>query len=215
MKIKVKESTIVKPAKETPKHILKSSNLDLLVPSFHAPTIYFYKPNGSKKFFDTHLLKEALSNCLVVFYPVAGRLRRRVDDGSKGGGFDVDCNGKGALFVEAEAEGVIDDFGDFAPCLEIKQLIPTVDCSDESFSFPLLLLQNGNVNGCLTSSSSGSRYMSRDDGMLLSLDAKRVLTMEYLPGININRTQALDQLSVDRERASLNCVCGGPRRLID
>ncbi|KAH7841218.1 hypothetical protein Vadar_027201 [Vaccinium darrowii] len=69
--------------------------------------------------------------------------------------------------------------------------------------------------GCLTSSSSGSRYMSRDDGMLLSLDAKRVLTMEYLPGININRTQALDQLSVDRERASLNCVCGGPRRLID
>ncbi|KAH7859812.1 hypothetical protein Vadar_005768 [Vaccinium darrowii] len=114
MKIKVKESTIVKPAKETPKHILRSSNLDLL---------------------------EALSNCLVVFYPVAGRLRRRDDGGSKGGGFDIDCNGKGVLFVEAEAEGVTDDFSDFAPCLEIKQLIPTVDCSDQSFSFPLLLLQ--------------------------------------------------------------------------
>ncbi|KAG5563982.1 hypothetical protein RHGRI_000227 [Rhododendron griersonianum] len=138
MQIKVKESSIVKPAKETPKHTLRSSNLDLLVPSFHAPTIYFYKPDGSNNFFDTRSLKEALSNCLVVFYPVAGRLKRREEGG---GGFDIDCNGEGVLFVEAECEGVIDDFGDFTPCFELQQLIPTSGCSDESFSLPILMLQ--------------------------------------------------------------------------
>ncbi|KAF7154032.1 hypothetical protein RHSIM_Rhsim01G0027900 [Rhododendron simsii] len=136
MQMKVKESSIVKPAKETPKHTLKSSNLDLLVPSFHAPTIYFYKPDGSNGFFDTHLLKEALSNCLVIFYPVAGRLKRREEGCS--GGFDVDCNGEGVLFVEAESGGVMDDFGDFTPCFDLQQLIPT---SDESFSLPILMLQ--------------------------------------------------------------------------
>ncbi|KAF7154477.1 hypothetical protein RHSIM_Rhsim01G0027700 [Rhododendron simsii] len=135
MQIKMKESSVVKPAKETPKHTLRSSNLDLLVPSYHVPTIYFYKPDGSSNFFDTRLLKEALSNCLVVFYPVAGRLKRREEGG---GGFDVDCNGEGVLFVEAESEGVIDDFGDFTPCFELQQLIPS---SDESFSLPLLMLQ--------------------------------------------------------------------------
>lgn len=140
MKINVKENTIVKPSKETPKHTLRSSNLDLLVPSIYVQTIYFYKPNGSKKFFDTHLLKEALSNCLVVFYPVAGRLRRR-DGGSKSSGFDVDCNGEGVLFVAADYDGAIDDFGDFSPCLELQQLIPTIGHFDESFSSPLLLLQ--------------------------------------------------------------------------
>ncbi|KAH7861652.1 hypothetical protein Vadar_028922 [Vaccinium darrowii] len=139
MKIKVKESTIVKPSKETPKHILTSSYLDLLVTPTHVPTIYVYKPNGSKNFFDTQLLKEALSNCLVVFYPMAGRLRRR--EGNVGG-FDIDCNGEGVLFVEAESEGVIDDFGDFTPCFDLEQLIPTVDKSDQSFSItPLLILQ--------------------------------------------------------------------------
>ncbi|KAH7860099.1 hypothetical protein Vadar_009305 [Vaccinium darrowii] len=138
MKVKVKESSIVKPAKETPRHILRSSILDLLVASFHLPSIYLYKANGSKKFFDTQLLKEALSKCLVMFYPVAGRLRKREGGG---GGLDIDCNGEGVLFLEAESEGVLDDFGDFTPCLDLFELIPPIDGSDESFSQPILMVQ--------------------------------------------------------------------------
>lgn len=138
MKVKVKERTIIKPAKETPKQTLMSSNLDLLVTPHHTQTIYFYKPDGSKNFFNTHLLKESLSNCLVLFYPVAGRLRRR--EGS-GGGFDVDCNGEGVLFVEAESDGVIDDFGDFTPCSNFQQLIPTIESYNESSSHPILMVQ--------------------------------------------------------------------------
>lgn len=138
MKINVKESNIIKPAKETPEQILKSSTIDLLFPNYYTPTIYVYKPDGSKNFFETRLLKEGLSNCLVEFYPAAGRLRRREEGGV---GFDIDCNGEGVLFVEAESDGVIDDFGDFAPCPVLDQLIPTVDIFDESVSHPLVVLQ--------------------------------------------------------------------------
>lgn len=143
MKIKVKESCIVKPATETPKHVLKSSIVDQVFPNFHSPTVYFYRPDGSENFFDFRLLKEALSKCLVTFYPVAGRLKKR--EGSAC--FDLDCNGEGVLFVEAESEDTINDFGDFAPCSDLLQLIPNVDTSDGSSSHPLLVAQVYYIHG--------------------------------------------------------------------
>ncbi|CAL5376369.1 unnamed protein product [Camellia sinensis] len=140
MKVEVKEWTIVTPAQDTTKHSLWSSNLDLLVARVYIPTVYFYQPNGcSPNFFHTQVLKEALSKVLVLFYPVAGRLRR-----DNNGRFEIYCNGEGVLFVEANSEGVIDDFGDFTPCSELQQLIPTVDYSedDDRISLhPLLVLQ--------------------------------------------------------------------------
>jgi len=45
------------------------------------------------------------------------------------------------LFQEADApDATIDYFGDFAPTMELKRLIPTVDFSDDT-AFPLLVLQ--------------------------------------------------------------------------
>lgn len=35
---------------------------------------------------------------------------------------------------------------------------------------------------------------------LLSMFPMQILTMEYVPGIKINKIQALDQLGVDRKR---------------
>ena len=137
MKINVKESSIVCPSQDTPKHSLWSSDLDLLVARVHLPTVYFYRPNGSPTFFDTQVLKEALSNVLVLFYPVAGRLRK-----DENGRFEIHCNGEGVLFVEAESEAVIDDFGDFTPSSELQKLIPSVDYSgDNIYVHPLLVLQ--------------------------------------------------------------------------
>ncbi|KAF4352975.1 hypothetical protein F8388_008396 [Cannabis sativa] len=79
MKMEIKETTMVKPATETPRHVLWTSNLDQMVPKYiHIPTIHFYKPLSSatddKGFFDPVKLKDALSKVLVPFYPVAGRL---------------------------------------------------------------------------------------------------------------------------------------------
>lgn len=80
MIINVKESTMVQPAEETPRRGLWNSNVDLVVPRFHTPSVYFYRPTGASNFFDAKVLKGALSKALVPFYPMAGRLRRD-DDG--------------------------------------------------------------------------------------------------------------------------------------
>ncbi|KAM6586062.1 hypothetical protein CsatB_013064 [Cannabis sativa] len=134
--IEVKESTMVKPATETPQRILWNSNLDLVIPSIHTPSVYFYRPTGAANFFDAGVMKQALSKALVPFYPMAGRLRRD-DDGR----IEIDCNADGVLFVEAESNFVIDDFGDFAPTPELRRLIPPVDYSGGIASYPLLVLQ--------------------------------------------------------------------------
>ncbi|XP_031480218.1 shikimate O-hydroxycinnamoyltransferase-like [Nymphaea colorata] len=137
MKIVMRDSTLVPPSSETPRHGLWLSNLDHTMLMVHVPCIYFYRPNGSNNFFDSKVMKESLGRALVHFYPLAGRLRRRED-----GPLEIECNGGGVLFVEADAEGEIDDFGDFAPSMELRQLIPEVDYQNQDISsYPLLMLQ--------------------------------------------------------------------------
>ncbi|XP_059640448.1 shikimate O-hydroxycinnamoyltransferase [Cornus florida] len=136
MRIVVRESTMVRPAEETPRQGLWNSNVDLVVPNFHTPSVYFYRPTAAADFFDATVLKHALARALVPFYPMAGRLRRDED-----GRIEIDCQGQGVLFVEAETDSVVDDFGDFAPTLELRQLIPAVDYSAGISSYALLVLQ--------------------------------------------------------------------------
>jgi shikimate O-hydroxycinnamoyltransferase len=136
VEIRIKQSTIVRPAEDTPEKSLWSSNLDLLVPMVHIPTIYFYKPvNGSSNFFDPQVLKEALSKALVSFHHMAGRLEK-----DENGRMSILCNAKGVLFVETETSSTIDEVGDFTPHSEMLQFIPEVDRSS-IFSYPLLLAQ--------------------------------------------------------------------------
>ncbi|KAL8250244.1 hypothetical protein R6Q59_033937 [Mikania micrantha] len=136
MKIEVRESTMVKPAEETPMINLWMSNVDLVAPNSHTQTVYFYRPNGATNFFDPKVMKDALSKALVPFYPLGGRFKRAED-----GRIEIDCRGQGVLFAEAESDGVVDDFGDFAPTLELRQLIPAVDTTQGIESYPLLVLQ--------------------------------------------------------------------------
>nr|GEV52338.1 shikimate O-hydroxycinnamoyltransferase [Tanacetum cinerariifolium] len=124
MKILVKESTMVIPAEEKPRKNIWNSNLDLIVRNVHTPSVYFYRSNGADNFFDAKVLKDALSRVLVSFYPLGGRLKE--DDSGR---IEIDCQGQGALFVEAESDGVVDDFDDFAPTMELRKLIPAVNYS--------------------------------------------------------------------------------------
>lgn len=139
MTINIRESSMVVPAEATPRRRLWNSNLDLVVPRFHTPSVYFYRrPSAAAAagFFDASVMKDALSRALVPFYPMAGRLGRDED-----GRIEILCEGQGVLFVVAETDAVIDDFGDFAPTMELKKLIPAVDYTDDISAFPLLVLQ--------------------------------------------------------------------------
>lgn len=138
MKITIRQSAMVSPSSPTPQHRLWNSNLDLVVPRFHTPSVYFYRPGlTSTDFFDAEKLKSALGKALVPFYPMAGRLARDED-----GRIEINCNAEGVLFVEAEApDTMVDDFGDFAPTMELKRLIPAVEYTDDISNFPLLVLQ--------------------------------------------------------------------------
>ncbi|KAL3736898.1 hypothetical protein ACJRO7_025781 [Eucalyptus globulus] len=136
MIINVKGSTMVCLAKDTPRCTQWLANVDLMVPTLHTPSVYFYRPTRSDDFFDSRVLKEALSKALVLFYPMAGQLKR-----DENGRIEIDCNAKGVLFfVEAATSSVVDDFGDFAT-LELRKLIPTVDYSGGISSDPILVLQ--------------------------------------------------------------------------
>ncbi|XP_062007959.1 shikimate O-hydroxycinnamoyltransferase-like [Rosa rugosa] len=137
--VRVRESRVVKPSEETPRHALWISNLDVVISNTHMGSVYFYRRQTGvldDNFFEPRVLKDALSKVLVPFYPIAGRLTRNED-----GRLQIDCNAEGVLFVEAESNSVVDDFGDFAPTLEFRRLIPAVDYTPGISSYPLLVLQ--------------------------------------------------------------------------
>ncbi|XP_073125775.1 shikimate O-hydroxycinnamoyltransferase-like [Henckelia pumila] len=136
MKIDVKNSTLVAPAAATPNLSLWISIVDVVAASDHLASVYFYRRTAAEDFFDATVLKEALGRALVAFYPLAGRLNR-----DEHGRIEIDCNAEGVLFVEAECDGVVDDFGDFAPTSELRRLIPAVDYSQGISSYPLSVLQ--------------------------------------------------------------------------
>ncbi|KAK9905121.1 hypothetical protein M0R45_000457 [Rubus argutus] len=141
----IRESTMVRPATETPRQSLWMSNLDLMSVNNHTPSVYIYKPKvgADNNFFDPLVLKNALSKALVPFYPLAGRLKRsNNNDHDENGRIEINCNADGALFVVADSNSCIDDFGDFLPTPEFgRTLIPAVDYSAGISSFPLLLVQ--------------------------------------------------------------------------
>ncbi|KAH7842471.1 hypothetical protein Vadar_005641 [Vaccinium darrowii] len=65
------------------------------------------------------------------------------------------------LFLEAEFEGVLDDFGDFTPYLDLYELIPPIDGSDESCSQLILMIHKieavGGNSGQLAEMSGGGQ----------------------------------------------------------
>uniref|UniRef100_A0A2P2KYK9 Shikimate O-hydroxycinnamoyltransferase-like n=1 Tax=Rhizophora mucronata TaxID=61149 RepID=A0A2P2KYK9_RHIMU len=142
MKIEIKESSIVRPAEDAPNQRLWLSRLDLLYTKRgYIPQVYFYRHNGSSNFFEAKVLKEALSKVLVMYYPVAGRFA--VDENGR---IEINCNGEGALFVEADTDSDLDDHGpDFTPGEQLMQLIPPTgfnySSDSELSSYPLLLVQ--------------------------------------------------------------------------
>ncbi|CAM6107357.1 unnamed protein product [Calypogeia fissa] len=136
MNITTRTSTMVPPISETPKMVVWNANVDLVVPRIHVASVYFYRPTGASDFFDGDIIREAIGKTLVPFFPMGGRLMRQEDDR-----IAIWCEGQGVLFVEADSDAYIDDFGDFACQPAMQELVPKVEKTDDISSYPLLVLQ--------------------------------------------------------------------------
>ena len=110
---------LVTPAKPTPHEFKYLSDIDDQESlRFQMPVILFYRNEPSMRGTDpAKVIREALARALVFYYPFAGRLRE--EDGRK---LVVECTGEGVLFIEADANVRLQDFGDHLqppfPCME-------------------------------------------------------------------------------------------------
>lgn len=108
LRVKRGEPTFVSPAEETEKGLYYLSNLDQNV-AVIVRTIYCFKSDDDEKDNDKagEVIRKALEKVLVQYYPFAGRLEI-----SSEGKLIINCSGEGAVFVEAEADCMLNEIGD-------------------------------------------------------------------------------------------------------
>ncbi|KAG2549608.1 acyl transferase 1-like [Panicum virgatum] len=116
------EPVLVSPARPTPPETKALSDLDdqrtlryyeTVIAFFRSRPGSGYRPNDPAK-----AIKAALAEALVYYYPIAGRLREAAR-----GRLVVDCTAEGVVFVEADADVRLEEFG--------KPLLPPYPCADE------------------------------------------------------------------------------------
>nr|Q8GT21.1 RecName: Full=Benzyl alcohol O-benzoyltransferase; AltName: Full=Benzoyl coenzyme A:benzyl alcohol benzoyl transferase [Clarkia breweri]AAN09796.1 benzoyl coenzyme A: benzyl alcohol benzoyl transferase [Clarkia breweri] len=132
---------LIRPAKQTPHEFKKLSDVeDQEGLRFQIPVIQFYKHNNEsmQERDPVQVIREGIARALVYYYPFAGRLREV--DGRK---LVVECTGEGVMFIEADADVTLEQFGDALqppfPCFD--QLLFDVPGSGGILDSPLLLIQ--------------------------------------------------------------------------
>ncbi|GLJ25575.1 hypothetical protein SUGI_0490020 [Cryptomeria japonica] len=119
--VEIVRSSIVKSPVPTKECTLKGSNIDLTVPAISPGHFFVYKRVQDKTYQEmASPIKKALSETLVLFYPVAGRFII-----SHNGEPEIDCNNQGVPFIEAESDAAIKDLDFSQPSLSVAKLTPT------------------------------------------------------------------------------------------
>ncbi|XP_062085669.1 spermidine coumaroyl-CoA acyltransferase-like [Humulus lupulus] len=98
-----KDFELVKPSKPTPSEVLSFSTIDNDVNmETISPTIFVCQStsDSSNKTDPANMIKQTLSETLVHYYPLAGRLKRHSHDGR----LRLTCNTNGVPFLEATAD---------------------------------------------------------------------------------------------------------------
>ncbi|TKY45075.1 Benzyl alcohol O-benzoyltransferase [Spatholobus suberectus] len=131
---------LIAPANPTPHEIKLLSDIDDQNGlRYQLPLVQFfpYQPSMAGKD-PVKTIRQALAKTLVFYYPFAGRLREGPD-----GKLMVDCNGEGVMFIEADADVTLEQFGNNFmppfPCFD--ELLYNVPGSDGMIDCPLLLIQ--------------------------------------------------------------------------
>ncbi|KAJ6379717.1 hypothetical protein OIU76_016376 [Salix suchowensis] len=139
-KVHRREPELIKPAKPTPHEFKPLSDIDDQEGlRFQIPILQFYRHSPSMQGKDpVEVIREAVAETLVFYYPFAGRLRE-----GHNRKLMVECTGEGILFIEADADVTLEQFGDALqppfPCFE--ELLFDVPGSAGVLNCPLLLIQ--------------------------------------------------------------------------
>ncbi|KAK9749211.1 hypothetical protein RND81_02G110000 [Saponaria officinalis] len=139
----IKQSIMVKPSQKTPQKILHLSKFDMIIraPKTHTNVFYIYDhppPSKSPPHFNAEILKNTLSKILVPYYPLAGRLQMNLNRDR----YEINCNAKGVLFVEAETNVTLKDLNGFEPSASLRELLtPKCDYSRDLCLIPLFIVQ--------------------------------------------------------------------------
>ncbi|KAF8725822.1 hypothetical protein HU200_020383 [Digitaria exilis] len=140
--VRRQDPELVGPAVPTPRETKRLSDIDDQDPHrMHTRTAFFYRGGRREVDDPAAVIRRALGEALVPYYPLAGRLREVA--GMK---LVVDCTGEGVLFVEADAdvrlaelEAATGGLMDPVPCME--QLLLDVQGSSGILDCPLILIQ--------------------------------------------------------------------------
>ncbi|XP_047332705.1 benzyl alcohol O-benzoyltransferase-like [Impatiens glandulifera] len=140
--VRRQEAELVRPAKPTPRVHLPLSDIDDQESlRFQIPTIHFYGAGDNiiDRRDPVSVIRKALSQALVSYYPLAGRLKEFPERK-----LFVDCTGElGVLFIEADADVALKHFGDALqpPFPGLEDLLYDVPDSSGVLGCPLLLIQ--------------------------------------------------------------------------
>ncbi|KAL7196361.1 hypothetical protein ACSBR1_036384 [Camellia fascicularis] len=146
--VTMQKPELVTPAKPTPHEIKELSDMDdQKVLRCHLPAIMFYRnsPSMGGKRDPVKVIREALAQTLVFYYPLAGRLKEE----GPGGKLIVECAGQGVWFVEADADIRFQDFVEaealFPPYRFINQILYDVPGSSEILNAPFAAYSGSGV----------------------------------------------------------------------
>ncbi|KAG5134034.1 hypothetical protein JHK82_025222 [Glycine max] len=131
---------LVAPANPTPRELKLLSGIDDQHGlRYQLPFVQFYRYQPAMTGKDpVQVIRKALAKTLVFYYRFAGRLRE-----GPNGKLTVDCDEEGVLFIEADADVAIEQFGDnfMPPFPFFDELLYNVPGSDGIIECPLVLIQ--------------------------------------------------------------------------
>jgi hypothetical protein len=140
--VRRRDLELVGPAAPTPRETKRLSDIDDQdTMRRHMSLAFFYRggKDGVAPGDPAGVIRRALGEALVHYYPLAGRLRE-----VEGRKLVVDCTGEGVLFVEAEADVRLAELhaaGLRPPFPYMEQLLLEVEGSSGMLDTPLMLIQ--------------------------------------------------------------------------
>ncbi|KAI4381563.1 hypothetical protein MLD38_007624 [Melastoma candidum] len=146
MKVETVSTTRIRPASPTPFHlrILHLSLLDqLLPPSLYGAILLFYtSPPSSMKTVDEKLgvLFKSLAETLVLFYPLAGKLRPD--------GVSIDCDDEGAFVVVSHTDSRLEGLLSRPDPTLLERFVPARDQETMKSAKDTVLLLQFTTFGC-------------------------------------------------------------------